>query len=162
MRSHRGVLAVVLLLTAATAVAEMPPPAMSAEGMVMVPSARKVEATVVELERAIRSRGLTIFATVDHAANARRAGLSLRPMTLLLFGNPEVGTSLLESSRTVGLDLPQRMLVWHDANGAVFVGYNDPSWLAERHGIVGHEEELAKMSALLEELSAAACSSEGS
>ncbi len=78
---------------------------------------------------------MTIFARVDHAAGAAKIGKTLRATEVLIFGNPQGGTPFMECSQTVGIDLPLKALVWEDASGQVWLGYNDPAFLAQRHGV---------------------------
>ena len=104
------------------------------DGLVTRESPHDVAGTVARLEGALEANGLTVVATVDHSANAASAGLELPPTYLVIFGNPNAGTPLMQASRTIGIDLPQKMLVWEDA-GIVYVAYNDPAYLAERHGL---------------------------
>jgi uncharacterized protein (DUF302 family) len=87
------------------------------------------------LEAEIKARGMTVFARIDHAAGASNAGLSLRPTELLIFGNAKSGTPLMQSSQTIGIDLPLKILVWQDASAKIWLTYNDPVWLAKRHGV---------------------------
>ncbi len=86
-------------------------------------------------EAEVRARGLMVFAHVDHAAGAAAAGLSLRPTELLIFGHAKTGTPLMEARQTLGIDLPLKALVWQDASGTAFLSYNDPAFLARRHGL---------------------------
>ena len=92
---------------------------------------------------------MTVFARVDHAANATAAGMSLRPTELVIFGNPKGGTVLMQDQQRAGIDLPLKALVWEDADGRVSVTYNDPAWIARRHSI-GHAAAVAAMTAALE------------
>ncbi|HSW26037.1 MAG TPA: DUF302 domain-containing protein, partial [Burkholderiaceae bacterium] len=78
--------------------------------------------------------GLTVFARIDHAAGATKVGKSLRPTELLIFGNPQGGTPLMECAQSAGIDLPLKALVWQDEAAQVWLGYNDPAFLAQRHG----------------------------
>ncbi len=78
---------------------------------------------------------MTIFATVDHSGEAAKAGLSLRPTKLLIFGSPKQGTPLMQEAPTVAIDLPLKALVWEDAAGKVWLTYNDPAYLQNRHGV---------------------------
>jgi uncharacterized protein (DUF302 family) len=94
------------------------------------------------LEAEVKAKGMTVFARIDHAAGAAAVGLSLRPTELLIFGNAKGGTPLMQSIQTIGIDLPLKALVWQDASGKTWLSYNDPSWLAKRHGL-GHEAEAA-------------------
>jgi uncharacterized protein (DUF302 family) len=89
--------------------------------------------TVDRLASAVEARGMTVFARIDHAAGAQQAGLDLAPMELLIFGNARAGTPLMQANPLVGIDLPLKALVWRDGGGAVWLTYNDPYWIAERH-----------------------------
>jgi uncharacterized protein (DUF302 family) len=88
------------------------------------------------LEAAVRAKGLTIFAHVDHAAGAAEVGMALRPTDLLVFGNARGGTPLMQMDQTIGIDLPLKALIWQDADGATWLSYNDPGWIAQWHGVV--------------------------
>lgn len=107
--------------------------------------------TIGRLEREIAARGLTQFATIDHAANAREAGDSLPPTTVFLFGNPKGGTVLMGCARRIGLDLPLRVLVWEE-DGAVWVAYHTMTAVAAGHALQGCEAPLARTEAILESL----------
>lgn len=120
-------------------------------GLVTVRSDRGFEATVSAVEDRIEASPLELISTVDHAANAESVGMDLPPTTLLAFGNPAIGTQLMEESRTVGIDLPQKILVWCD-DDTVRVTYNDPEYLAARHGIEGKDELLSQISNALRNL----------
>jgi uncharacterized protein (DUF302 family) len=104
-------------------------------GMIRLRSTDSVDASFARLEAAVAQRGLTVFARIDFAADAAAAGLLLRPTRLLLFGNPRAGTPLIVAAPTVALDLPLKVLVWESEDGAVWVGYNRPEYLTERHGV---------------------------
>jgi uncharacterized protein (DUF302 family) len=108
---------------------------MSANGLMMLRSAHDAATTVERLTKALESRGITVFAQIDHAAGAAGAGLALRPTTLVIFGNPAAGTPLMQAAQTAGIDLPLKTLIWEDADGATHLTYNDPAWIAERHGL---------------------------
>jgi len=112
-------------------------PAASAgpDGMIMMKSEHDVATTIDRLESALEAKGLTIFKRVDHAANAAGVDLDLRPTQVLIFGNPKLGTPLMRANRTVAIDLPQKALAYADAEGQVWLAYNDPRYLAERHDI---------------------------
>ena len=111
------------------------------------------------LEAGVRAKGLTVFADIDHAAGATAAGLSLRPTEVLIFGNAKGGTPLMQANQTIGLDLPLRVLVWQDASGDTWLSYNDPGWLAKRHGL-GDESRatVSALSAALDQLTKQAAS----
>ncbi len=115
-------------------------------GLIVQGSAHDISATVARLESAIKQRGATILAKVDHTAAAKANGLDLRPTLVILFGNPKLGTPLMQSNQTAGLDLPLRILVWQDAAGAVMVGYWAPATLAEAHSIRDREPVIKAMS----------------
>ena len=104
-------------------------------GLTRLRATGSVEATFARLEATVVQRGLTVFARLDFAADAAAVGLVLRPTRQLLFGNPRAGTPLIVAAPTVALDLPLKILVWEAADGAVWVGYNTPEYLAERHGV---------------------------
>jgi uncharacterized protein (DUF302 family) len=108
---------------------------MAADGLTTIRSSYGPRDTMDKLEAEVKAKGLTIFARIDHAAGAAAVGLSLRPTELLIFGNAKGGTPLMQSSQTIGIDLPLKALVWEDASGATWLSYNDPSWLAKRHGL---------------------------
>jgi uncharacterized protein (DUF302 family) len=108
---------------------------MSAEGLVTIPSSHGPKETIDRLEAEVKSRGMTVFARIDHAAGAADVGLTLRPTTVLIFGNAKGGTPLMQSNQTIGIDLPLKALVWQDAAGKTWLSYNDPGWLAKRHGL---------------------------
>ena len=148
-RIHLAVLLCVGLLTSVHA--QTPAPT----GFITVESPHSVDETVTRLEQALEDNGLTIVATVDHAENAASAELELPPTTLILFGNPQAGTPLMQQQRTIGIDLPQKMLVWQDGS-AVYVGYNDPVYLAERHGLDAQNEAITMTAGALANLAEAA------
>jgi uncharacterized protein (DUF302 family) len=110
-------------------------PALGADGLVSVKSAHGAKETMDRLESAVKEKGLNVFARIDHAAGAAKVGKKLRATELLIFGNPQGGTPFMECSQTVGIDLPLKALVWQDAAGQVWLGYNDPAYLAQRHGV---------------------------
>ena|SRR5580698_9527336 len=105
------------------------------EGLVTLPSHHDFKTTLGRLGEAITSHQAAIFAMIDHAAGATAAGQVLRPSTVLIFGNPQAGTPLMQAQQIVALDLPLRVLVWEDEAGAVWLSYNTPDWIARRHGL---------------------------
>jgi len=107
---------------------------MSIDGLISRRSAFGPQDTLARLENAIKARGLTVFARIDHAQGAADAGLALRPTLLVIFGNARGGTPLMQAAQTLGIDLPLKALVWEDAGGVTWLSYNDPGWLAARHG----------------------------
>ncbi|MGF1509804.1 MAG: DUF302 domain-containing protein [Myxococcota bacterium] len=118
-------------------------------GIVEVEARTSFRDTVDGIRRAIREKGLNLFTEIDHAANAENAGLDLGPTHLFIFGNPKVGTKLMQAARTVAMDLPQKILVYEDARG-VHVVFNAPEWLGQRHGF--ESPALPKIGKLLEGL----------
>ncbi len=108
---------------------------MAADGLTTVPSTFGPKETMDRLEAEIRAKGMTVFARIDHAAGAVAVGLPLRPTVLLIFGSAKAGTPLMQAERAVGIDLPLKALVYEDAAGKVWLAYNDPRWIARRHGI---------------------------
>jgi uncharacterized protein (DUF302 family) len=116
------------------------------DGLTKLPSASGFAETCERLEKVIESRGATIVARVDHAAAAAKVGLTLRPTTVFIFGNPKAGTPLMQAVQTIGIDLPLKALVYEDDNGKTWVAYNDPKWLATRHGAAGVDAVLNAMS----------------
>ena len=109
-------------------------PGVAADGLIALKSVHAPKATMDRLEGLVKKRGLNVFARIDHAAGAAKVGKSLRPTELLIFGNPQGGTPFMECSQSVGIDLPLKALVWQDEAGQVWLGYNDPAYLAARHG----------------------------
>ncbi|MCU7555391.1 DUF302 domain-containing protein [Alteromonas sp. ASW11-19] len=125
----------------------------AAEGLVKKASAFSVTETADRLEALVNEKKLTFFTRIDHAANAENADLSLRPTETLIFGNPKVGTPLMHCAQSVAIDLPQKVLVWEDEEGQVWLGYNDPDYLKARHGIEGCDKYLKKIGTVLSNLS---------
>ena len=126
------------------------------EGMLSVPSPHDVATTMDRLEEALANEGMTVFARVDHAAGAEKAGLELPPTEVLTFGNPKVGTPLMVCSPSIAIDLPQKMLAWEEPDGTTRLGWNDPKWLAERHGTEGCDAVLEKVAGALNAFATAA------
>ena len=133
---------------------------MAADGLTTMRSSHGPKDTMNRLESAVKAKGMTVFARIDHAAGAAEVGLSLRPTELLIFGNAKGGTPLMQSMQTIGIDLPLKALVWQDGSGSTWLSYNDPSWLANRHGL-GHEVEatVGAMAAALDAIARAATTS---
>lgn len=127
MRTLRSLAAIALFVLSSFAVA--------ADGLVTVKSPFGAKETMDRLEEIVKQRGLNVFARIDHAAGASKVGKSLRPTEVLIFGNPQGGTPLMECAQSVGIDLPLKALVWEDASSQVWIGYNDPAFLAQRHGV---------------------------
>ncbi len=143
---------ILLLITALFLV-----PAMShaddENGMITKKSPHSVQQTVKRLKDAIGDvKPVSIMAEVDHQKNAEKVDMKLRPTYLVLFGNPKLGTQLFTSNQSAGIDLPMKALVWEDADGQVWIGYNDPAWIAERHDIDDRDEVVKKMQGALDKL----------
>ena len=117
----------------------------AAEGTITVKSAHDVHATADRLQQALEAKGMTLFARIDHAEGAKKVGKDLRPTELVIFGNPKVGTPLMQCGQSVAIDLPQKALVWEDADGQVWFTYNSPAYLQRRHAIEGCEQVLDKI-----------------
>ena len=127
MQALQSVLAIAFLIVSSSAWA--------ADGLVATKSPHKAKDTMDRLESIVKQKGMTVFVRVDHAAGAAQLGKTLRPTELLIFGNPKGGTPFMECSQTVGIDLPLKALVWEDAKGQVWLAYNDPAYVAARHGV---------------------------
>ena len=121
---------------------------MPEDGLTTLSSRYPAPDTVQRLLAALAKRNMTVFAHVDHAAGAASAGLKLRPTEVVIFGNPQGGTALMQDRQSAGIDLPLKALVWQDADGKVWLSYNDPPWIAQRHGLgstsAGAVEAMAK------------------
>jgi uncharacterized protein (DUF302 family) len=119
------------------------------EGLTTIPSSLGPKETMDRLVAEIRAKGMNVFARIDHAAGAAEVGLKLRPTELILFGNARGGTPLMQSVQTVGIDLPLKVLVWQDEEGKTWVSYNEPRWIAQRHGVTSTEQVVSKMTDML-------------
>jgi uncharacterized protein (DUF302 family) len=124
---------------------------MAADGLITLPSRAGPKETMDRLAAAVRDKGMTVFARIDHAAGAVEAGLALPPTELLIFGNARGGTPLMQAAQTIGIDLPLKALVWQDGAGKTFLSYHDPLWLAQRHGL-GRPPMAEAMAAALKSL----------
>lgn len=113
-------------------------------GLITIASEFSVANTIDRLTAAVEAAGFTIFARIDHAANAEPIGMELRPTQVLIFGNPKGGTLLMQDQQTIGLDLPLRVLAWEDATGHVWISYDDPVWIAKRHALGSRSEATIK------------------
>lgn len=128
----------------------------AADKLVVKQSPHSVSDTLDRLEKVLKSKGISVFTRVDHAAGADKAGLSLKPTQLLIFGNPKLGTPLMQANRQIGADLPMKALAWEDDDGKVWLGYTAPAALKERFGISGKDEIFNKMTGALDKLTGAA------
>ncbi len=118
-------------------------------GMISVKSAHDVATTADRLENVLKEKGMKVFIRIDHAEGAQKVGKTLRPTQLVIFGNPKVGTPLMQCRQSVAIDLPQKALIWEDETGQVWFSYNGPKYLATRHEITSCEEVIKKIEAAL-------------
>ena len=110
-------------------------------GIISKPSKYSVAETLDRLESVLKSKGITVFARIDHSGEAERVGLTMRPTQLLIFGNPKTGTALMASAPSIAIDLPLKALAWQDENGEVWLSYNSPAYMKQRHDL---KEEFMK------------------
>jgi uncharacterized protein (DUF302 family) len=127
------------------------------DGMRVLPTQRTVADTLSRVESLARTRGLTVFARIDFSGDAARAGLTMQPAGLVIFGSPNAGTPLMIATPSVAIDLPLKILAWEDANGRAWVAYNEPEYLQARHRF---PTELVKNISALGVLAAAAASTD--
>jgi len=104
-------------------------------GIVNKPSNRSVDETVEKLKNILQSKGITLFALIDHSGEAEKVGMKMPPTKLLIFGSPKAGTPLMLAAPSIAIDLPLKILVWEDGQGKVWLSYNSPEYLQERHGL---------------------------
>jgi uncharacterized protein (DUF302 family) len=123
---------------------------MPVQGLTTLKSNNGPRETMNRLETAVKAKGMTVFARIDHAAGASAVDMSLNPTEVLIFGNARGGTPLMQSAQTIGIDLPLKALVWQNASGETWLSYNDPAWLAERHGLSGKEAAIGNLTAALD------------
>ena len=131
-------------------------PVFADTGLTNVKSSHDVKTTADRLEAVLKEKGMTVFLRVNHSDGARNVGKQLRPTELVIFGNPKVGAPLMQCGQTIGIDLPQKALIWQDENGQVWLTYNDPRYLAKRHGIDGCQLVLDKVQNALKNFAKAA------
>jgi uncharacterized protein (DUF302 family) len=105
------------------------------KGIVDKPSNHSVDQTVEKLKNILQSKGVMLFAVIDHSGEAEKGGMKMPPTKLLIFGNPKAGTPLMLAAPSIAIDLPLKILVWEDAQGKVWVSYNSPTYLQDRHGL---------------------------
>jgi uncharacterized protein (DUF302 family) len=130
--------------------------AYAAEGMVDVKSSFGVQETGDRLENILQEKGMTLFNRVKHSEAANKAGVELRETELIVFGNPQVGSPLMQCQQSVAIDLPQKALIWKNSEGTTFISYNDPRYLEKRHTITNCEEVIAKIEKALAGIAQAA------
>ena len=127
--------------------------AMADHGLITKPSANSVKETIDRLENVLKKKGITIVVRWAHHEKAAKAGIALRPTELLIFGNPKLGSHMFTSSQTSGIDLPMKALAWEDEKGKVWLSYNNPAYIASRHGIKDREKIVKKMTGALNKFS---------
>ena len=127
-----------------------------ASGIVNVSSDFSVKETGERLETILKKKGMKIFNHINHSEGASSVGITLRDTELIIFGNPKVGSPLMKCQQTVALDLPQKALVWKDENKKVWISYNDPKYLVQRHDLKGCEKVLGKVEKALAGITKAA------
>ncbi|MEH6444854.1 MAG: DUF302 domain-containing protein [Oceanospirillaceae bacterium] len=132
-----SILTVAACLTSQIAVAET--------GIIAVKSKHDVTVTTDNLSAILKSKGMTVFSRIDHAAGAAKIGESIPPTQLLVFGNPKIGTKLMQCSPSAAIDLPMKALIWQDDKQQTWIGYNSPKYLASRHAIKGCDPVLNKV-----------------
>ncbi|MGM8937796.1 DUF302 domain-containing protein [Psychrobacter glaciei] len=126
------------------------------KGLVTMQSNHSVQDTADKLAAIIESKGMKVFARVDHQKNAQGANLTLRPTQVIMFGNPKAGTPLMNCEQSVAIDLPQKILISEDADKKVWLSYNNPEYLKDRHNIKGCDTEIANIAKALDGVSKAA------
>ena len=136
----------------------MTTPVAAIDGMINVPSAFGVEETADRLEIILNEKGMTIFNRISHSEGASNVGIELRETELIIFGNPKVGSPLMQCKQSVAIDLPQKALIWRDEDSQVWISYNDPEYLKVRHNITGCDEVLSKIEKALAGMTKAASS----
>ena len=128
------------------------------DGLVKLTSPHDVATTMDKLEAVLKSKGMTVFARINHRQGAEAAGLQLRPTQVLIFGNPKIGTPLMTCSQSIAIDLPQKMLSWQAEDGTVYLAYNDPDYLKQRHSTGGCDPVFEKVAGALGKFAKAATS----
>ena len=122
-------------------------------GIISILSSHSVDETLEKLKGILQAKGVTLFALVDHSGEAEKVGMKMRPTKLLIFGSPKAGTPLMLAAPSSAIDLPLKILIWEDAQGKVWISYNSPDYLKERHGL---PQELVQNIAVVETLAAKA------
>lgn len=130
------------------------------DGLIKKSSPHDVTGTLDRLETVLEEKGITVALRWNHGQRASDADIELRDTQVLMFGNPKIGSHLMTSAQSAGIDLPMKALAWRDADGQVWLAYNDPAYVAERHGIDDRDDVLDKLSKALDNLTEAAVSAE--
>jgi uncharacterized protein (DUF302 family) len=145
-----------ILIIALTALFATGAMAEDVEGLVKIKSEHSVKVTLDRLEKVLKSKGITIAMRWNHSAKAKKVGIEMRDTELLVFGNPKLGSHIMTAEQTAGIDMPLKALAWKDASGQVWLGYNDPAYIAKRHHITDREDVVKKMSNALAAMTAKA------
>ena len=114
------------------------------KGLITIQSDYSVKETIDRIASIVQSKGLTVFARIDHEDNALKQGLQLRPTELIIFGNPQAGTVLMQDKQTSGIDLPVKAFAWQDEAGKIWLTYNDTIWIADRHDLTEKSDSVVK------------------
>ncbi len=130
--------------------------AQAGNGLVSVKSSHNVKTTANRLEAVLKKKGMTIFNRIDHAAGAASVGNKLRPTELVIFGNPKIGSKLMQCAQTIAIDLPQKAMIWKDGGGQVWLSYNKPAFLINRHRLPGCKAVIKKLTGALGKFAAVA------
>lgn len=125
-------------------------------GLITIKSAYDVETTTTRFETVLKAKGMTVFARINHAEAAEKIGKTLRPTELIIFGNPKIGSVLMQCQQSIAIDLPQKALIWQDEQGDVWFSYNNPKYLQTRHQLEGCDEVLVKIENALKNFAQAA------
>lgn len=120
-------------------------------GIISIPCNHSVEQTVEKLKGILQTKGVTLFALIDHSGEAEKVGMKMRPTKLLIFGNPKGGTPVMVAAPSIAIDLPLKILIWEDGQGKVWISYNSAAYLQQRHGV---PQELLQNIAVVEALAA--------
>jgi len=131
-------------------------PAIAGTGLISVKSSHDVKVTADRLEKVLKSKGMTVFTRINHTEGAEKVGKKLRPTEVVIFGNPKVGTPLMQCDQRVGIDLPQKAIIWQNEAGEVWLAYNDPQYLANRFNLTGCDKVLKKVAGALANFAKAA------
>ena len=133
-------------------------PVEAADGVINVQSFFNAKETAKRYVKIVKDKDMTVFDRINHTKNAKKVGVQLRYTELIIFGNPNVGSTLMKCQQRVALDLPQKVLIWEDEQGLVWITYNDPEYLVQRHTIDGCKEVIAKVKSVLAGIAKAAAS----
>jgi len=145
-----------LLIVALTGLFASSAMADEVDGLIKMKSMHSVTVTIDRLANIVKKKGITVALRWNHSAKANKLGIKMRPTELLIFGNPKLGSHIMTSEQTAAIDMPLKAIAWKDANGQVWLGYNDPAYIARRHHITNRDEVVAKISKALASMTAKA------